>query len=220
MEVGLVNGETFRRQATTPILIPNLSPKRVRPVHCVRFRSKTDIFEEEEKSKDEWEDVDHTDSDRSMAEDDGTLSTMTLRPNTHLRTYSRLYRLGILAFLLAVTLPLLQNNPVVGGNGHTLFGARGGVIPSTPVEYMEEVAEFLRRGDTPTDICARWSHQSMSILFQNIGRNADETQPPWSTELSIFTVAGKPLMPSKRVILGVSALNDRRSIQLTSHSHR
>jgi len=215
MEVGLVNEETFRRQATTPILIPNLSPKRVRPVHHVRFRSKTDIFEEEEKSESEWGDVDDTNSDHSTAEDDGTLSTMALRPNTHIRTYSRLYRLGILAFLLAVTLPLLQNNPVVGDNGHTLFGARGGAVPSTPVEYMEEVAEFLRRGDTPTDVCTRWSHQSMSILFQSIRRNADETQPPWSTELSIFMVAGKPLMLSKRVILGVSALNSCRFIQLT-----
>jgi hypothetical protein len=175
MEAGLVDEETFRRQATAPILIPNLSPKRVRPVHRVRFRSKTDIFEEEEKSEDEWEDVDDTASDHSMAEDDGTLSTMTLCLNTHIRTYSRLYRLGILAFLLAVTLPLLQSNPVVGNNGHTLFGVRGGVIPSTPAEYMEEVAEFLRRGDTPTDVCTRWSHQSMSILFQSIRRNANET---------------------------------------------
>ena len=209
MEVGLVDEETFRRQATTPILIPNPLPKRMRPVHCVRFRSKTDIFEEEEKSEDEWEDVDDTDSDHSTAEDDGTLSIMTLRPNTHTRTYSRLNRLGILAFLLAITLPLLQNNLIVGRNGHTLFGARGSVISSTPADYLEEDAELLRRDDTPTDVCTRWSHQSMSILFQSIRRNADETQPPWSTELSIFTVAGKPLMPSKRVILGVSTLNDR-----------
>jgi len=219
MEVGLVDEETFRRQATTPVLMPNPSLKRVRPVQRVRFRSKTDIFEEEEKSEDEWEDVDDTDSDDtdsddSTAEHDGTLSTMTLRPNTHARTHSRLYRLGILAFLLAVTLPLLQNNPVMGGNGHTLFGARGGVISSTPADYMEEDAELLRRGDTPTDICTRWSHQSMSILFQSIRRNADETQLPWLTELSIFTVAGKPLMPSKRAILGVSTLDDRHSIQL------
>ena len=216
MEVGLVDEEIFRRrQATMPILIPNPSPKRVRPVQRVRFRSKTDIFEEEKKSEDEWEDVDDTDSGDLTAKDDGTLSTMTLRPNTHTRTYSRLYRLGILAFLLAVTLPLLQNNPVVGDNGHTLFGARGGIIPSTPADCMEEDEELLRRGDTPTDVCPRWSHQSMSILFQSIRRNADETQLPWLTELSIFTVAGKPLMPSKRVILGVSALNDRRFIQLT-----
>lgn len=216
MEVGLVDEEIFRRrQATMPILMPNPSPKRVRPVQRVRFRSKTDIFEEEKKSEDEWEDVDDTDSDDSTAEDDGTLSTTTLRPNTHTRTYSRLYRLGILAFLLAVTLPLLQNNPVVGDNGHILFGARGGVIPSTPADYMEEDEKLLRRGDTPTDICTRWSHQSMSILFQSIRRNADETQLPWLTELSIFTVAGKPLMPSKRAILGVSALDDRRFIQLT-----
>ena len=215
MEVGLVDEEIFRRQATMPILMPNPSPKRVRPVQRVRFRSKTDIFEEEKKSEDEWEDVYDADSGDSTAEDDGTLLTMTLRPNTYTRTYSRLYRLGILAFLLAVTLPLLQNNPVVGDNGHTLFGARGGVIPSTPADYMEEDEELLRRGDTPTDICTRWSHQSMSILFQSIRRNTDEAQLPWLTELSIFTVAGKPLMPSKRVILGVSALNDRRFIQLT-----
>ena len=215
MEVGLVDEEIFRRQAIMPILMPNPSPRRVRPVQRVRFRSKADIFEEEKKSEDEWEDVNDTDPDDSTAEDDGTLSTTTLRPNTHTRTYSRLYRLGILAFLLAVTLPLLRNNPVVGDNGHTLFGARGGVIHSAPANYMEEDEELLRRGDTPTDVCTRWSHQSMSILFQSIRRNADETQLPWLMELSIFTVAGKPLMPSKRVILGVSALNDRRFIQLT-----
>ena len=175
MEVGLVDEETFRRQATTPILIPNPSPKRVRPVQRVRFRSKTDIFEEEEKSGDEWEDVSDNDSDDSTAEDDWPLSTMTLHPNTHTRTYSRLYRLGMLAFLLAVTLPLLQNSPVVGDNGHTLFGARGSVMSSNPADYMEEDAELLRRDDTPTDVCTRWSHQSMSILFQSIRRNANET---------------------------------------------
>lgn len=188
MEAGLVDEETFRRQATTPILIPDLSPKRVRPVHRVRFRSKTNIFEEEEKSEDKWEDVDDTASDHSMAEDDGTLSTMTLCLNTHIRTYSRLYRLGILVFLLAVTLPLLQNNPVVGNNGHTLFGVRGGVIPSTPAEYMGEVAEFLRRGDTPTDVCTRWSHQTALVngtLYIYGGRkttDAQQTSDTWNND--------------------------------------
>lgn len=188
MEVGLVDEETFRRQATTLILIPNPSPKRLRPVQRVRFRSKTDIFEEEEKSKDEWEDVDDTNSDDSTAEDDETLSTMTLRPNTHTGTYSRLYRLGILAFLLAVTLPPLQNNPVVGDNGHTLFGARGDVIPSTPADYMEEDAELLRRGDTPTDVCTRWSHQTALVngtLYIYGGRkttDAQQTNDTWNND--------------------------------------
>jgi hypothetical protein len=154
MEVGLVDEGDFiaERKNPTPILIRHPSPKRTRPTLKVRFRSKADIFEEDERA-DEWGDV-------LDAEDDGSLATTRLSttPSAE-KTYHHLYRLAVFALVLAVLLPYLQGNPVTGVSARIPLGARGGVIPSTNVGIVEDDM-LRRREDSPTTICKRWSHQS------------------------------------------------------------
>ncbi|KAF2495569.1 hypothetical protein BU16DRAFT_393241 [Lophium mytilinum] len=187
MEVGLVDEEAFaaERRPHTPTLIPNPSPKRSRPALKVRFRSEADIFGH---NKDEDAET-NTDSEAEAEVGDyDSLATTTLSsvPETG-KTYSRLYRLGILAFVLAVLLPLLQGNSVTGASERTLFGARGGVIPRHDSEIVVEDG-FVKREDSPTTVCKRWSHQSAIVngtLYIYGGRvttDAQQTDNTWTND--------------------------------------
>ncbi|OCK83708.1 hypothetical protein K432DRAFT_379259 [Lepidopterella palustris CBS 459.81] len=178
VEVGLVDEQTTERQRQSPILISQPSPMRTRPVQRVRFQSQNDICEEEYKNENEGEDIEEDGSESVATEDYGTLSSTTFRPYLHMETYSRLFRLGMFALLLAIALPSSQNNPITGDNKHVLFGAKGGVIPSRP-EGLEKDTVLLRRDKSPTDICKRWSHQTAVVngtLYIYGGRATTDAQ--------------------------------------------
>jgi hypothetical protein len=153
-EVGLVDETTMRRDRNpAPLLMSDPTPRRLRPARLVRFRSKHEVFQDDAKSSNgysEWEAA--TDSDES---DFDTTTTMKLYPNQHTFTYTKLYRLALLAVTLALLLPVLQTNPI------SAVGVKGGVIPPRPAEFVEATA-FSKRDDTNTDICKRWSHQCQS----------------------------------------------------------
>lgn len=173
-EVGLVDETTIRRERSpAPILKSDPTPKRSRPrpARLVRFQSKHDVFQDDKKPLDEdseWEST--TDSDDSDFE---ALTTTRLYPNQHVLTYSKIYRLALLAIILALLLPILQTNPI------STVGVKGGVIPPHPANYVEAAA-FSKRDDTNTQVCKRWSHQSTIVngtLYIYGGRSTtDSTQ--------------------------------------------
>lgn len=134
--------------------------------HSQSLESETDRAEEEEKDDNsEWEDVD-SDADLTTAARGAASPTVTL-VDTDIaliasRKSSRLHRLGVLALILAVSIPILQNTPLLGTNSHAILGARGGVIPHearTDDRTLVEDVSFWKRDNSPTDVCKRWSHQ-------------------------------------------------------------
>lgn len=159
VEVGLTDEETVRQdRAPAPVGIlktsPNVSP---RPVRNVRFRSRDNVIVEQQSDKydedsdEEWMSDDEV-SDYEL--DDGTLATMQLRPNRHMKTYQKGYRIGVMALLLALLLPILQSSTIHG------LGVRARTIPSSLIESGPN-SGLSRRQDTSTEVCKRWSHQSM-----------------------------------------------------------
>ena len=150
MEVGLIDEATIKRERSpAPTLIPDPTPRRLRPARLVRFRSQAEIFEEKV-GKDVDSEWDST-SDGEDA-DHETLASARLHPDQHMIAYSKMYRLGLLAVILALLLPLLQLNPI------SVIGVKGGASPQRPANYVEGT-KIVKREDTNTVICKRWSHQ-------------------------------------------------------------
>lgn len=152
LETGLFDSESQ--------LQPPVSQKKVRPVRKVRFRSKADIMGEDD--EDAWEDVTESDVDTPTGTDDEPSKLLSL-PSTPVSSRpSRLYRLGILVFLLAITVPLLQTNEIFGGNKYIPLGAKGRVIRHDMSRNSESSEEgtLFKRQDAPTVVCKRWSQQS------------------------------------------------------------
>lgn len=145
-------------------------------------RHSTDLSSEtiaEEEDEDDWEDY---------ASDDDEKIKVSLLPTVvqPARTTSRLYRVSIFAFMLAIFLSLLHNSPLLRPH-QTSLGARGGVIRRAIPEddLMVEDAELVKRDNTPTSICKRWAHQSALVngtLYIYGGRrstDSSQTQNTW-----------------------------------------
>jgi hypothetical protein len=146
MEVGLVDEATMRRErCAAPTLIPDPSPKRLRPARTVRFRSQHDILGEEKVEDTENSDIESS----SDEEDDGTLATMKIRSPRPVFGDAKLFRMGLFALALVLMLPVLQMSP------SPLLGARAGVIPAERIDAVE------KREDTNKVVCKRWAHQCM-----------------------------------------------------------
>ncbi|KAF2196772.1 hypothetical protein GQ43DRAFT_444824 [Delitschia confertaspora ATCC 74209] len=161
IEVGLTDEETVRseRSPAPALLQPEPSPARLRkPVRTVRFRSRDSIFggekegEDGENSESDWEEGSDSDCD----ECDGSLSTMKLYSNGRTYALQRIHRLGILALVLALLLPVMQTGCIKG------LGVRGRAIPSELIESSGNYG-VVKREDTPTEICTRWSHQTAIV---------------------------------------------------------
>ena len=155
VEVGLTDEETVRRERSpAPSLILGGASGKTspRPVRTVRFRSSDSVFEHENDYDNLSEDEE--DSSDYESDDDGSLATMQLLQGKPRYSYQRAYRMGVLALMLALLLPVLQTAPMNG------LGVRGGAIPRSFIDSSENSA-LAKREDTPTEICKRWSHQSM-----------------------------------------------------------
>lgn len=152
LEVGLVDEGTKQRDRSpaprsTPTLIPDPTPQRLRPARQVRFRSKNDIFgEKEDLATDDSEWESEPDTEESGWD---SLATMNARSRPSMFENPRLLRIGLFALALVLILPALQLNPLAS------MGVRAGVIPA---ERIEAVA---KREDTNTEVCKRWAHQCM-----------------------------------------------------------
>jgi len=145
---------------------------------CADFRNGIDTVEEEERDDEssDWEDVD-SDAEFTTPAKKGVASPIVTVADTDIaaiapRKSSRLYRLGVLAFILAVSVPMLQNTPLLGKNSQPILGAKGGPIPNavpTDNTMLVEDVSFWKRDNSPTSVCKRWSHQCAcdEILVEN-----------------------------------------------------
>jgi hypothetical protein len=148
-EVGLIDEDTAR-DARSPAPIATTF-KHIRPARTVRFRSQNSVFGGKEKDEeDDWEsdmDEDEPDSKPIVPTALPAQSTMPLR----------FYRLGIFAFVLAIMLPILSMNPM------SRISVRGGTIPRSTIEAQPERSMVVKRADSPTEACKRWSGQSTIV---------------------------------------------------------
>ncbi|KAF2269161.1 kelch repeat protein-like protein [Lojkania enalia] len=169
LEVGLVDESIIRRERSpTPILVSD-PPKRIRPARIVRFRTREDIWEQEaDYESSEWEST--SDSDEM---EDNTSAAVALPPSQHFNLYSKLYRIGLLALVLALALPVFQMDSI------SPVGVKGGAIPTHSIESSKR-SPLRKREDTNTNICKRWSHQTAIVngtLYMYGGRSTtDATQ--------------------------------------------
>lgn len=75
---------------------------------------------------------------------------------------SILYRLCVLALLIAVSLPLVHKTSLLESSQITPPVAAGGVVRESAAGGPVFDVEYLpKRDNSPTTICKRWSHQSM-----------------------------------------------------------
>ncbi|KAI9708296.1 MAG: hypothetical protein M1820_004000 [Bogoriella megaspora] len=147
-----------------------------RPAQKVRFLSNVDVLNQSE--EDEWEDFDGDDEDEDTRR--RMTSTVVVDPvPTLLRSTAllKIYRLGALALLLMLMLPLLQDLPFIKSPG---LGVSGGVIKRSELEgQMLPVDHLLeKRQDDPSDVCTRFSHQTAIVngtLFVYGGRNTTQS---------------------------------------------
>ncbi|KAF1963235.1 hypothetical protein CC80DRAFT_530146 [Byssothecium circinans] len=151
-EVGLVDDEVVRRERSpAPILLVDPKPRRT----TVRFRSQNDVLDGREDrarekmdhgSVDDWESASDSDSDIDRH----------VTPKIQSKSYTKLYRLGLLALLLVLMLPVLQINTIVLG------GVKGGVIPQDAIRSARRL-ELEKRDDSQVEVCKRWAGQSAVV---------------------------------------------------------
>lgn len=91
-----------------------------------------------------------------------------------------LLRLGVVALIVAATLPFIQKPVPTESNAAPSIGVDSRVVP------IERKMVLETRADSPTDVCTRWSHQSAVIngtLYVYGGQATTEpgqTQNKWS----------------------------------------
>jgi hypothetical protein len=152
-EVGLVDEDRIREERSA-IRTHGETLTRLRPAKMLRFRSRNDIFndrgEKMEDDEDDWESV----CDEDDAND--SLPAITTAPAQSFMP-TKLYRLGLFSVLLALMLPIIQLNPLKH------VGVRGGAIPTNSIQASAELSTLLRREDSPTDACRRFSGASAVV---------------------------------------------------------
>jgi hypothetical protein len=152
-EVGLVDEDRIREERSA-IRTHGETLTRLRPAKMLRFRSRNDIFndrgEKMEDDEDDWESV----GDEDYAND--SLPAITTAPAQSFMP-TKLYRLGLFSVLLALMLPIIQLNPLKH------VGVRGGAIPTNSIQASAELSTLLRREDSPTDACRRFSGASAVV---------------------------------------------------------
>jgi hypothetical protein len=76
-------------------------------------------------------------------------------------TFSTFPRVAILAFLIAIVIPGMSYR----GTGVLNVNVPADGVGAGPIDSAELMASSMdseKRGNSPTDICTRWAHQSMS----------------------------------------------------------
>ena len=104
------------------------------------------------------------------------------------RAFSSMARVLSVVFIVTVILPLLRITPLVGQAGHAMFGAKGRLMRKSQLIHEGPVLEemVVKRQNSPTDICTRWSHQSAIVngtLYVFGGRattGASHTNNTWN----------------------------------------
>ena len=153
LEIGLVDEEVMQRERSpAPTILKQPKAKHLRPARTVRFRSKNDIFGEQDADAHEDED-DAWETDTESDEDDA----LPRIQSRHSAVSHKLYRLGMLALVLALMLPIVQISSA------TSIGVRGGAIPKASIEPT--VSRLETRQDS-TQVCRRWAGQCRLLQHQ------------------------------------------------------
>ncbi|KAI9658638.1 MAG: hypothetical protein M1821_002198 [Bathelium mastoideum] len=209
------------------------TPSVARPPRTVRFRTETEILNQHEDES--WEDVDEAGDQKVNASE--TVLVHPLPAAVQSTTSSRFYRIGALALLLALMLPLVHDLPFIRNTGPSAFGVKGGVIRgSLDQEGPILVEETLqRRQSDPMDVCTRFSQQSAVVngtLFVYGGRNTtqDGQTGQWDNsffsmdltknwQISTPTMSGLPSAPSLPAVANAYLWNSFESIFLYGGEH-
>ena len=80
------------------------------------------------------------------------------------KTLSTAYRLLMLALIVVIALPLLHNTSILGKAGPSILMVKAGVIRTADTEQLVAIeGEIVKRDNSPTDVCSRWSHQAAIV---------------------------------------------------------
>jgi hypothetical protein len=155
------------------------SPPPSRPRLKVRFRSSNDVFEHTS-TEEEWEDVAESDTEWNWKPSTVLVAPPPITPTPKV---SLVHRLSLLAFVLAIAIPMTHYIPF-GSSNRPMLGATGVPVPETAEPIFEDV--LSRRDTDPTDYCKRWSQQSAIVngtLYLYGGRkstSSSQTSNTWS----------------------------------------
>jgi len=154
VEVGLGDEEKLRKdRSPAPTAVSVRKSPKLRLSRAVRFRMQDEIFGPEDEAHQKYKD--DYDSEISSESDDDN----DVMPNAQGSIIAaKLYRLGLLAGLLAIILPFLQMSTI------TPVGVSGGAIPRSAIEQQTN-SQIGKREDSPTQVCRRWSGQCKFLLF-------------------------------------------------------
>ena len=109
------------------------------------------------------------------------------------RAFPSMARVLSLVFIVVLVLPLLHNAPLIGQAGYAMLGAKGGVMRE-PQPIHERPwglpldGTVVKRQNSPTDICTRWSQQSaivngtLYIYGGQATQNAGQTSNTWNND--------------------------------------
>ena len=124
----------------------------------------------------------------SFSSEEATRSVEPPKSSTFLRRI-------VVALTTVIILPLLHNSPLIGKAGHTLIGVEGGLIRERNVYKRAAIdGVMVRRDDSPTDVCTRWSHQSAIVngtLYVYGGRasqDAGQNSSTWNNDFLTLDV--------------------------------
>lgn len=105
--------------------------------------------------------------------DDSEIDTPRLEksdPTIRRSNFRSMTRLHLLALILVITIPVLQNLPFAGVFGQGIIGVEGRVVERSAVQERATIdGELVSRDNSPTDVCTRWSHQSNVTLTLSKG---------------------------------------------------
>ncbi|GAB7347467.1 hypothetical protein MBLNU459_g4381t1 [Dothideomycetes sp. NU459] len=172
----------FKEVGLKPEEINQGTKRQSRPdLRKLRFRSKPDVFEYSDETTTTTTAT--TMAGRAAGHKKNISIEMTnpvdISPYMARPGGSLLYRFSAAAFVLAILVPLLHGTPWFGHASVPVLGVKGGVIRRERQPIMEYEAESLvRRTDSPTDICVRWSQQSAVVngtLYIYGGQASTET---------------------------------------------
>lgn len=180
------NDESLRRHSAflevglggdDPILDAKLK-RESRPKLSVRFRSKVDIVESE-----------------AVDDSDTPLSTPRLRHEMPF-FFPTLPRLIFLAFIIALVIPSLHTSPLLKVDANPVWprAARVEDTPTLQAGRRDLLSHNVKRADTSTTVCKRWSQQSALVngsLYLYSGRSmtsSSQTSNTWSKWIHIVPV--------------------------------
>jgi hypothetical protein len=183
-EVGLVDEDRIReeRRAVKTTGGPLIS---MRPVKMLRFKSRNDIFNAEgrrlDDDEDDWESVCDEDEPSGSSQSTTIASSQFFTP-------TKLYRLGLFSLVLALMLPIIQLNPLKH------VGVMGASIAASSIEANVQHSTLVKREDSPTDVCKRYSGQSTIVngtLYMYGFRSVSDAQQKtntWSKSTNLHTL--------------------------------